>query len=81
VKMAGSELVAQCVSKQWFRFAFGRAETEEDECTTEALDTAFSEGGQDVRVLIKQLVLSDSFLFRRGAVVGAGAVQGEGEVR
>jgi hypothetical protein len=79
--LASSELVAECVGRQWFRFAFGRVESSDDECTTDALDTAFAESGQDVKALIRQLVLSDSFRFRRATPVGAESVPGEGEVR
>jgi hypothetical protein len=79
--LAGSPMVAQCVARQWFRFAFGRVETEEDVCTTDALDVAFAESGQDVQSLIRELVLSDSFRMRRAAPVGDAAVPGEGDVR
>ncbi|MBX7077811.1 MAG: DUF1592 domain-containing protein [Nannocystaceae bacterium] len=78
VEMAGqlaqSTIVQQCVARQWFRFAFGRFETDEDTCTNDALDTAFTEANGDVRVLIRQLVLSNAFRYRRAepaAIVGA----------
>jgi hypothetical protein len=78
--MAGSELVQQCVARQWFRYAFGRAEQVEDQCTTDALDTAFAEANLDVKALIRQLALSDAFRFRRATAVSE-AVPGEGGVR
>jgi hypothetical protein len=65
-KLAASELVGRCVSKQWFRFALGRAETPDDECTIDTVDTEFADSGRDVEVLIRELVLSGAFRSRRG---------------
>ncbi len=67
-KLAESDDVERCVTRQWFRFATGRNETAEDACANEALDTTFVESGGDVRVLIRDLVASDSFRFRRAEV-------------
>lgn len=66
-----SELVQECVGKQWFRFAFGRNETTDDTCTTDALGTALVESGGDIRQLIRALVLSDAFRHRRPEVAAA----------
>ncbi len=70
-KLAMSEQVQQCVARQWFRFAFGRAESSEDACTTDGLDRAFADSGQDVRELIKQLAISTTFRNRRAAPAGS----------
>ena len=67
-KLAESDDVERCITRQWFRFATGRNETAEDACSNEALDTTFVESGGDVRVLIRDLVASDSFRFRRAEV-------------
>jgi hypothetical protein len=60
-----SDDVERCVSRQWFRFALGRSENDADACTTEGLETAFVESGGDIRVLIRELVLSDAFRHRK----------------
>lgn len=70
-KLAASDVVGRCLSKQWFRFAHGRAETREDACTIEAVDAAFAESGRDVKVLIRALVLSDAFRSHRGEPIDA----------
>ncbi len=64
-ELASSTIVQQCVARQWFRFAFGRAEKPEDTCTNDNLDQVFADSGHDVRALIKQLVVSDAFRNRR----------------
>ncbi|HZO12317.1 MAG TPA: DUF1592 domain-containing protein [Polyangiaceae bacterium] len=63
--LAQSETVRQCVARQWFRYAFGRVESEEDEAGLAALHDAFARTDFDIRELILALVTSDSFRFRR----------------
>lgn len=60
-KLASSSAVADCVTSQWFRFALGRMESEDDACTLERLRTNFSAGGKNVRTLLSQLVQSYAF--------------------
>ena len=59
--LASSELVRDCVATQWIRFALGRGETDADQCTVDAVLTAFSATDGDVRALIADIALSDSF--------------------
>ncbi|MBC8071008.1 MAG: DUF1592 domain-containing protein [Deltaproteobacteria bacterium] len=68
---AESEMVQQCVARQWFRFAFGRSETELDACSTDTLDAELAASGGDVREVIRALVLSDAFRHRRPEVAAA----------
>jgi hypothetical protein len=64
-KLAASEDVAQCMTRQWFRFAYGRLESEElDACNMDALATTFSESGHDLRELLVALTQTDAFMFR-----------------
>jgi hypothetical protein len=60
-KLAESETLSECVTLQWFRFAFGRGEAEEDDCTIEGLRTAFAQSDHDVRELMIAIVTSDAF--------------------
>jgi len=64
--LAQSEFVQECVSRQWFRFALGRVETEADTCAIDGIAKAFDESGQDVRVLLREVALSSAFRFRKG---------------
>lgn len=62
--LGNSTDVRACLTKQWFRFGFGHAETEAD---THSLQTAYSafEGSQfDLRELLVALVTTKSFLNR-----------------
>ncbi len=70
-KLAQSEQVQQCVTTQWFRFAFGRFESTDDHCSTDALQVSFAQSGGDVRQLIRELVLSDAFRHRRAEAAAA----------
>jgi hypothetical protein len=64
-KLAQSEDVAQCVARQWFRFAYGRLESGElDACNMETLTTQFEESGHDLRELMVSLTQTDAFMFR-----------------
>lgn len=67
-RLAQSDDVRRCVTRQWFRFAVGRTETDDDLCSSEGLETAFLDSGGDIRTLIRELVLSDAFRHRRGEV-------------
>jgi len=65
-KLAESEFVQDCVSRQWFRYALGRIETEADSCALDGIAEAFNESDQDVRVLLREIALSSAFRFRKG---------------
>ena len=60
-KLADSDTVRDCVTVQWFRFAFGRGESTRDECTIDALRTAFAESDHDVRELMIAIATGDAF--------------------
>ena len=47
-----------------FRFAFGRYEVEEDDCSLDVLRQSFADSGYDVRELLIGIVTSDSFRYR-----------------
>jgi Protein of unknown function (DUF1592)/Protein of unknown function (DUF1588)/Protein of unknown function (DUF1595)/Protein of unknown function (DUF1587) len=76
-KMAGSEMVRQCIVKQWFRYANGRSEIftvdtkgnpealpQTDTCTLENLYQSFENSGHNMRDLQEQIALSDAFRYR-----------------
>ena len=63
-KLAQSSEARQCLIANWFRFAQGRSDTEEDLCTIEALDVAFREGAS-IRQLLVAITQTPAFMFRR----------------
>ncbi|MEM9457763.1 MAG: DUF1592 domain-containing protein [Myxococcota bacterium] len=64
-RLAESNEVQQCVTQQWFRYALGRLEVDDDDCTLTLAHQAFETSGGDVRALVRALVRSDSFRFIR----------------
>jgi len=63
-KLAASDEVRDCVASQWFRYSYGRAETEADACSLETLRTKFRASGGNVKVLILDLTQTDAFMYR-----------------
>jgi Protein of unknown function (DUF1592)/Protein of unknown function (DUF1588)/Protein of unknown function (DUF1595)/Protein of unknown function (DUF1585)/Protein of unknown function (DUF1587) len=64
-KLAGSPQVQQCVTKQWFRYALGRIETDLDSCTLESVYERFKKSDLRLPDLLMALVESDGFRIRR----------------
>ena len=65
-KLAQSTEVQVCYATQWFRFGYGRGETDADGCSLHDLATAFAAAKGDVRELIVALTQTDAFRYRRG---------------
>jgi hypothetical protein len=59
--LAHSKQVQECATINWFRYAYGRAEIEHDECTIEHLSRTFVDSGGDIRELLLQLTQTDAF--------------------
>ena len=64
-RLAGSKQVQQCVTKQWFRYALGRTETNLDSCTLDAVYQRFEKSEFRLPDLLLALVESDGFRIRR----------------
>ena len=60
-QLASSPQVRECVVRQWFRYSFGRQETEADTCTMEALKEGFAQGGYRTKALLRAIAISDAF--------------------
>jgi hypothetical protein len=56
--------VRACLTKQWFRFGFGHAESEADTYSLQTAFTAFEGAQFDLRELLVALVTTRSFLNR-----------------
>lgn len=63
-KLAESEQVRRCVTQQWFRFGYGRVETDEDSCTMDSLYGEFEAANFDVKELIIALTKTQAFRYR-----------------
>lgn len=68
-KLAESQTVADCVANQWFRYALGRMEAEDDACSIQAIHAGFASSGNNVRQLIVNIVKSESFQNVRATAV------------
>jgi hypothetical protein len=62
--LATSDTVRSCFAKQWFRFAVGRVETDDDAPTLSSVQSAFRANQFDVRDLAPAIAVSRSFRFR-----------------
>jgi hypothetical protein len=60
-KLAGSEVVAECMVRQWFEYTLGRRTGEGDDCLVKNASKAFVALGGDVRALLGILVSTPAF--------------------
>jgi hypothetical protein len=52
------------VGTQWFRYASGRLEGQQDGCSLESLHGAFNASGGDVLELVVAMTQTDAFMLR-----------------
>jgi hypothetical protein len=66
-KLARSADAKACFVRNWFRYAYGRADVagSRDACVLERLESAFGEAGYGIGELIVSLTQTDAFLYRR----------------
>lgn len=62
--LVNSNEVGACMTKQWFRYAYGRAESDVDQCTLDRLATDFADSGRSIRELLIDITQTDAFLYR-----------------
>jgi hypothetical protein len=63
-KLATSQKVKSCMARSWFRYAYGRAETDADACTLAEVEKKFQESGYKITSLVAALAQTDAFLYR-----------------
>ncbi|HMI86318.1 MAG TPA: DUF1592 domain-containing protein, partial [Polyangiaceae bacterium] len=63
-KLAASQKVKSCMARSWFRYAYGRAETDADACALAQVEQKFRESGYKITSLIVALAQTDAFLYR-----------------
>lgn len=64
-KLGQSTTVKECLATQWFRFGYGRSESNADACSVHQIQTAFANSGYDMQELVVALTQSDAFRYRR----------------
>jgi hypothetical protein len=64
-KLSTADLVRECVTKNWFRYALGRGETAEDAGTLGAALSSFTKGGNRVPELIAGIASTRGFRYRK----------------
>ncbi len=64
-RLSRSEAVAQCVSSQWFRYAFGKKESDSDTCTVKTLSERFVASGKRLDTLFASLAALEAFATRK----------------
>ena len=66
-RLADSRIVHDCYVRQWYRYAFGRDDTEDDEPAIRALQDGFWSSGGDIQELVVSIAASFSFTHRRSS--------------
>jgi len=64
-RLAQSKQVKACIVTQWFRYSYGRGETESDTCSMKHLNESFAKANYDLRELMVALTQTDAFRFRK----------------
>ncbi len=73
--LAASTQVQECVSSQWFRFAYNRSVSQLDSCSIEQINERFAASNFNVRELLVELTQTNAFLYRRAVVAEQGSAQ------
>lgn len=71
-RLADSDQVRQCVATQWFRFGYGRAEQQADQCTVKQVFDAFAAADYNIKELLVALTQTEAFLYRHKVVADGG---------
>jgi Protein of unknown function (DUF1592)/Protein of unknown function (DUF1588)/Protein of unknown function (DUF1587)/Protein of unknown function (DUF1585)/Protein of unknown function (DUF1595) len=64
-KLASSAQVQSCVATHWFRYGYGRGETDSDSCSMTRIKSQFAAGGFKIRDLLIALTQTDAFTYRQ----------------
>ncbi len=69
-RIVASETFEACAVDNWFRYAYGREQGAEDDCTVEVLNEAFQSSDGDIKELLLTLIKTDAFRFRPAMTEG-----------
>jgi hypothetical protein len=70
-KLGQSAQVRECMVRQWFRFSYGRGESDADQCTLQTLGAAFDQTHGDINQLLVALTQTDVFFYRNNELGGS----------
>ncbi|MFT3924976.1 MAG: DUF1592 domain-containing protein [Myxococcales bacterium] len=62
--LAASDTARRCYETQWFRYAMGRVESDQDDCALSGIDTRMRDKGEAIKEILVALSLSRGFRFR-----------------
>jgi len=62
--LVDSPEVEACMTRQWFRFAYGRGETNADTCILDELGAEFAASGRSIPDLLVAITQTDAFMYR-----------------
>jgi hypothetical protein len=63
-KLIQSQAVSDCMATEWFRYAFGRGETNDDECSLDAMKQTFGDSKMNFKELLVAVTQTDAFRYR-----------------
>jgi len=63
-KLAQSQEVRDCVALEWFRYASGRGDTDQDACSLSTMKSAFKDAQFDIRELLVAITQTYAFRYR-----------------
>jgi len=63
-RLALSPRVERCIASNWYRYAFGRVETDADGCSLREVQQKFAASGGQFKELLVALTLTDAFRYR-----------------
>ena len=63
-KLANNDTVRSCIATQWYRYAMGRIEDQNDACSLNDVKARFSSNSGNFRELLVAITLSDAFRYR-----------------
>ena len=64
-RLAKSGAVHECLSRQMFRFNYGRIDDDADSCSVKGIAAKFASSGLGLRDLITSVATADEFRFRK----------------
>jgi hypothetical protein len=71
-KLAASKQARYCAVRNWYRYAFGRNERNQDWCKLDALYATLEQQGGDLRRMLVELTASYEFMHRPASSVHSG---------
>jgi Protein of unknown function (DUF1592)/Protein of unknown function (DUF1588)/Protein of unknown function (DUF1587)/Protein of unknown function (DUF1595)/Protein of unknown function (DUF1585) len=64
-KLATSSAVKDCVATEFYRYTLGRAETDADKCSLDAVKATFASKTYDMKELLVAITVTDAFRYRQ----------------